>query len=399
MMTMTEVLTVGYRDLHPDYVVNFQLNRWINYLGEEALADIEPILPRLTDYPAYRREFLQLACAAERAGRPLAAAYYLRSAEFFMWADDPAKPGIRQSFLELMWHGHGLTSADRHLIRYDDGERRGCLPAYRFPARTDRLGTIVLFGGSDSYIEEFFPILTAFCDAGYDVVAFEGPGQGGALHEYGMAMTTDWHKPVGAVLDHFGLDDVTLIGVSMGGCLVLRAAAFEPRVTRAIAYDVLYDSFSIWLGKMPSAVRALIRTLFGLHAKRPLNALIYRAMGKSLALDWALRQGMMIMGAATPYDYLTAACRYTTSDISANVRQHVLVLAGTEDFGVPVSQYYQQLAALVNAKSVTGRLFTRAEQAHQHCQVGNLGLAVDFMLDWICFHTTEDAEHRPLQPL
>jgi len=45
---------------------------------------------------------------------------------------------------------------------------------------------------------------------------------------------------------------------------------------------------------------------------------------------------------------------------------------------------------------VTGRLFTRAEQAHQHCQVGNLGLAVDFMLDWIRFHTTEDAGHRPL---
>jgi hypothetical protein len=33
-----------------------------------------------------------------------------------------------------------------------------------------------------------------------------------------------------------------------------------------------------------------------------------------------------------------------------------LVLAGTEDFGVPVSQYYRQLAALVNATSVTGRL-------------------------------------------
>jgi hypothetical protein len=67
-----------------------------------------------------------------------------------------------------------LTSADRHLIPYHDGERHGCLPAYRFRARTDRLGTIVLYGGSDSYIEEFFPILTGFCDAGYDVVAFEG---------------------------------------------------------------------------------------------------------------------------------------------------------------------------------------------------------------------------------
>jgi len=27
---------VGYRDLHPNLAVNFQLNRWISYLGEDA---------------------------------------------------------------------------------------------------------------------------------------------------------------------------------------------------------------------------------------------------------------------------------------------------------------------------------------------------------------------------
>ena len=41
---------------------------------------------------------------------------------------------------------------------------------------------------------------------------------------------------------------------------------------------------------------------------------------------------------------------------------------------------------------MTVRLFTRAEQAHQHCQVGNLRLALDFILDWIAFHTAEDSQ-------
>jgi hypothetical protein len=28
-------------------------------------------------------------------------------------------------------------------------------------------------------------------------------------------------------------------------------------------------------------------------------------------------------------------------------------------------------------------LFTRAEQAHNHCQIGNLGLAINYISDWI----------------
>jgi len=47
---------------------------------------------------------------------------------------------------------------------------------------------------------------------------------------------------VKAVLDYFKLDHVTLAGLSMGGCLVMRAAAFEKRVDRVVAYDVYPDA-------------------------------------------------------------------------------------------------------------------------------------------------------------
>jgi hypothetical protein len=77
----------------------------------------------------------------------------------------------------------------------------------------------------------------------------------------------------------------------------------------------------------------------------------------------------------------------TTADISDKVIPDVLIMvAGTEDWGVPLNQFHQQIAAPTNARSVTARLFTRAEQGHQHCQVGNLGLVLDFMLNWIDFH-------------
>lgn len=42
-----------------------------------------------------------------------------------------------------------------------------------------------------------------------------------------------------------------------------------------------------------------------------------------------------------------------------------------------------QVNALKNARSVTGRIFTREEQGQNHCQVGNIGLALNVMSVWI----------------
>ena len=65
------------------------------------------------------------------------------------------------------------------------------------------------------------------------------------------------------------------------------------------------------------------------------------------------------------------------------VTQDVLVLTGEEDHFIPLKMHDKQVKALTNAKSVTGRIFTREEQAQNHCQIGNTGLALDTMLTWI----------------
>ena len=92
-------------------------------------------------------------------------------------------------------------------------------------------------------------------NAGYEVIAFEGPGQGGALNDAGLHMTPAWHQPVKAVLDHFKLNHVTLAGLSMGGCLMMRAAAFEPRVERVVAYDIYPDALDTTLRQVGTAQR------------------------------------------------------------------------------------------------------------------------------------------------
>ena len=60
----------------------------------------------------------------------------------------------------------------------------------------------------------------------------------------------------------------------------------------------------------------------------------------------------------------------------------LLILTGAEDHFIPMKIHHLQAAALVNARSVTERIFTRAEQAQNHCQVGNMGLALETMAAW-----------------
>lgn len=65
------------------------------------------------------------------------------------------------------------------------------------------------------------------------------------------------------------------------------------------------------------------------------------------------------------------------------VKQDVLILMGKDDHFVPFKMHDMQVQALTSAKSVTTRVFTKGDQAQNHCQIGNIGLALDVMLNWI----------------
>jgi len=373
----------GYHAIHPDVSLNFQMNRWFGWVGDASmLAEMRTVAPRITTYADWQREFAALGQQALAKGQNLKAAYYLRAAEFFLLVGDPQRMPMREKFVQLTRDHYGVKSGDQHRVPYSDGVAQGFLPGYRFtPVRPK--GTVVFFGGFDSYLEELFLGFFWLRDAGYDVVAFEGPGQGGALFDAGLPMTHEWEKPVAAVLDHFGLSDVSLIGLSMGGYFAIRAAAFEPRVRRVIAYDIFFDAFECNLRQMPSSFRLLLLVLLRLKQDVLVNALARRAARRSLVIWWGLHQAMHVTGTPTPAAYLHAIRRYTAAGISGRVAQDVLLLAGSEDHYVPLAQFYKQIAALEHTRSLTARLFTRAESAQNHCQAGNYGLAFQVIAAWL----------------
>ena len=375
--TPTGTLDVGWYELHPDVSLNFQLNRWAATGGPEWIADVRPELGSLRDYESWRNTFVRLGETAAAQGRILHAALHFRSAEFFMLASDPRKEPLRKRLIALFRDAAGVSPSARREVSFD-GLR---LPAWGFSAR-EAHGTLVLFGGFDSYVEEFFPILASLQDKGWNVVAFEGPGQGAVLEEQGAPLTHDWHRPVAAVLDTFNLQDVTLVGISLGGCLAIRAAAFEPRVRRVVAFDVLSDFFECMMAVHPGPASSVARGLLATGADGLIDAALPRLVRQSPVLEWGIAQACHVFGRAKPSGAFRAAQTLHTRDVSERVRQHVLLLAGAGDHYVPLSQLWDQMGLMSNARSITARVFTAQEQAQAHCQVGNLPLAIGTISDW-----------------
>ena len=113
------------------------------------------------------------------------------------------------------------------------------------------------------------------------------------------------------------------------------------------------------------------------------NAAVDSVRQTDLLTDWVIGQGERVMGVATPADVFQAWREYRTDDVSSLVTQDVLLMAGSKDHYMPLHMLPDQLMTLTAAHSVTARLFTEAESAQNHCQIGNTGLALKVIFDWL----------------
>jgi pimeloyl-ACP methyl ester carboxylesterase len=169
-------------------------------------------------------------------------------------------------------------------------------------AQGETRGTIVVSGGFDCYKEELIPVILYFADRGFDTYYFEGPGQGEVLLKSKLPMTHEWEKPMGAVLDRFNLSDVTLIGLSLGGYLAPRAAVYEPRIKRVVAWGTMYDFYRVVSTRRGVVLGAFIDVLTVLKLAPVLNFLVSIKMRFDPYIFWGVDHGMHVMGASTPYE-------------------------------------------------------------------------------------------------
>lgn len=366
---------VGYHKFHPTKIIDFQLNRWYSF-GYARFEDMIEAGKRIQSLDDWKLEMIRQGEKAMGEDRMMNAAFYYRAAEFFVSPSDPDKLALYEKFIDLFYHKvFAEDPMERVLVPYENVY----LPAIRVPSSTvEKKDTIVIHGGFDSFMEEFYSMACYFAHHGYEVILFEGPGQGGALKKYDLPLTHEWEKPAKAVLDYFDLKAVTWIGISMGGWLCFRAAAFEPRIKRVIASSIAFDYMQI----PPAPVAKFAKALF--HFPKAMNYMAEMKAKASAQNKWGIYNLMHITKKDNPFDASMAMIQLNEENLhSEDVKQDVLILTGAEDHFIPLKMHQKQVDALKNAKSITGRIFTKEDQGHNHCQVGNFGLALDVMVKWI----------------
>ncbi len=372
----------GTYPLHHDPNFNYQLNRAVMLSGG-ALDEIRSVTNQIKDIPTWIETLLSLADKAKAEKRTPNALAYIRAAEFFMNESNTAKETLYREYKALFYEVHGGFIASQGIKRIDIGYEKGSLPVFYAAPETGSLGTLVIHGGFDSYMEEFLPALLYCKELGFAVYLFEGPGQGECIHKQKIPFTLDWHKPVGAVLNYFGLEDVTLIGISLGSLLALRAAAWEKRIKRVVAWSIMENFYDVLLSSRPKALRVVLDSLIKAHAKGAVNSLAKAMMEKEPYAAWGIEQGKYVFGQPSAYDFLAEAKKYNLRSLSGQITQDVLLLGAAEDHFIPLSMYKNEIDCLTKVKSLTFRLFTKEESAESHCNIGNMPLALNTVCSWI----------------
>lgn len=361
----------------PDnYQWSFQLVRgfatgpWGGAQVGESLQTAARITPG--DYESWYREWLAtgerveaLARAAQAAGHYVAArdafgraSQYYRLAEFFLELDDPRKVPTYmrlrttfQRYAEL-----SVERPERVEIPYEETFLSGFFLRHRDPYTPPRAPAVIVTGGLESLAEEvYFAAAVALSEWGLHVLVVDGPGQGESLRLRGLSAEPDFERAITPCVDYLQgrpeviPDRIALVGYSLGGYYVARAAAFEHRLAALIIWGAQWDYGAVW------------RT---------------RADDHPLA-----RHLRMIMGTPTMAEAREKVARFAVAEWIDRIQCPTLVTHGAEDWHVPVDHAYRVYEALRCPKAL--RIFQPEEGGSAHVQWDNLHVAHQAMFGWL----------------
>lgn len=264
------------------------------------------------------------------------------------------------------------------------------LPGYfhHAPPAPGPCPTLIMHTGFDGSAEELHVDgARAAVERGYNVLAFDGPGQFGPLHREGLPFRPDWEKVVTPVVDFCLLlprvdpRKIALMGISLGGELAPRAAAHEKRLAALIANDGLYDYGAANLAHVPAEQRpAVERRLQGQEAPE-LDQMLAAGMNASPTARWGITHGMYAMGVSTPRAYMAATLDYNLRNGVAEAISCPTLVCSPEGDLFFKGQAQELFEHLTCRKTMLP--FAASEGAGDHCQVGARRMAFARIYDWL----------------
>jgi pimeloyl-ACP methyl ester carboxylesterase len=379
-----------------DESFSFETLRAVGYTtyGGADIGEVITTAERITpgDTESWYREWRALAdriagiadaCAADGHTVSANSAYlrasnYYRTAEFFLRDDPWNDPRVADTSNRAIETFRAATEIQARWTRVRIPYEGMDLNGYHLNVSGDEPGpTLLAHGGFDSTVEEmFFAVGEAARRHGYNCLIFEGPGQGQALRVNKSLFRYDWEAVVTPVVDFAlklrGVDPerIVLLGMSMGGYLAPRAAAFEQRIAACIAYDgILNFAAALPEPQLDAKQRvAAMDTLIAHRGEAPTG------------LRWALSNAQWVFDVATGQELLDEATKYDLTGVADRITCPTLVCDAENDQflkGQPRMLY----EALHCPKTFAA--FTAAEGAGEHCHEGALTLFHQRIFDWL----------------
>jgi pimeloyl-ACP methyl ester carboxylesterase len=380
--------------IYDDESFSYEALRAAGYAGYSG-ADLGEVLVTCRQIPegdedAWSAQWAATAARVERIGRDalaaghrvsarealLRASNYYRTADFYRRenpAADAESARLAKASQQAFADAAALLDTPARAVRipYEDTT----LPGYVFLA--DDSGTprptLLYHGGYDSTLEEdYFAVAAGALRRGYNVIAFDGPGQGSTVRDQGLHFRPDWEAVVTPVIDFaLTLPEVdagrlVLMGTSLGGYLAARAAAFEHRLAACVLHDGVWSfhetiaAFAKGAAAFPGGLEAL--------------------MAQSTSLRWAVRNGKWTFGVPGLDEMLKATEAYTMAGIANRITCPTLVLDAEND------QFFKgQPRRLFDELTCKKELifFREDEGAGEHCHEGALSLWHQRAFDWL----------------
>jgi pimeloyl-ACP methyl ester carboxylesterase len=324
----------------------------------------------------------------------LRASTYYAMAEFYLHGN-PDDPRIRESSAKsrdcfAQAARLSVPPIEPVSIPYEDT----ALPGYFY--KVDDSGaprpTLILQTGFDGTQEELYcQGAVAAMRRGYNCLTFEGPGQGEVIREQGIPFRYDWERVINPVVDYaisrpeVDQERLALFGISLGGYLAPRGAAFEPRLAALIAdggvYEPWYPVASVLAKNYPPSGGTPEGLIDSIRSDAvSFDQAMREAMQESIQLNWWLGNGMFTFGVDTPSAFLIAYSRFSMEEVAGQITCPTLVIDSDNDTGMK-GEPQRLFDALACPKEFM--LFTAEEGAGLHCQMGAMLLAHQRIFDWL----------------
>ncbi len=353
--------------------------------------------------------------AAARDGYLRAAMYYNCALFFVLGTTNPAGEAAAYATMQDCWAAAAallepaferveIPASVRFLAPGGQPARRDItIPAYwvRAPGEGPK-PTVIINNGSDAQLIDVYTYGAATAvERGYNAIIFEGPGQGSLIFEQNIPFTPYWGDVITPIVDFLvgqpevNPDAIALTGWSLGGLLVVRAAAAEPRI-KALVSDPGTTSNSVMWSALTNALQentgGITNEGFqGLYSHIPEHGVEGR---QSLKFTVNKRGSIYDPGfhnIATSGGVITdivglldiVAAYNMSAELIGEVTAHTLVTSYEGDQFVTSADGAALYNALTSAASRTQFEFTRAQGGEYHCAPLAPRFRNQVVFDWL----------------